>query len=191
MQIYSDRLFMTIQNLVTQHHTIYPSLPPQGIFFETLAERAFHLSGAPDAHIAQTIANAPGRDIIVGNDRVSVKTETGRGTRPGRIAITKLCTTEREPWEANVLVRRTTDHLSRYNRMIMLRSIWSLESIQARGQPSSPFLVGITIIRQAYLVKTVIKFDDNIFGRMGPELATQVAIEHCKVSWVYTDDNVV
>ena len=129
MQIYSDRLFMTIQNLVTQHHTIYPSLPPQGIFFETLAERAFHLSGAPDAHIAQTIANAPGHDIIVGNDRVSVKTETGRGTRPGRIAITKLCTTEREPWEANVLVRRTTDHLSRYNRMIMLRSIWSPELI--------------------------------------------------------------
>ena len=48
MQIYNDRLLLTIQNLVTQHHTIYPWLPPQGIFFEALAERAFHLSGEPD-----------------------------------------------------------------------------------------------------------------------------------------------
>jgi len=97
LQIYNDRLFMTIQNLVTQHHTIYPWLPPQGIFFEALAERAFHLSGAPDAHIAQTTANTPGHDIIVGDERVSLKTETGRGTKPALIAITKLCTTEREP----------------------------------------------------------------------------------------------
>ena len=124
MQIYSDRLFMTIQNHVTQHHTIYPSLPPQGIFFEVLAERAFHLSGSPDAHIAQTITNAPGHDIIVGNQRVSIKTETGRGTKPDRIAITKLCTTEREPWDADTLIERTTDHLSRYDRMLMLRAIW-------------------------------------------------------------------
>ena len=129
MQIYGDRLFLTIQNLVTQHHTIYPWLPPQGIFFEVLAERAFHLSGEPDAHIAQTITNAPGHDIIVGNQRLSLKTETGRGTKPARIAITKLCTTEREPWEAELLIERTVDHLSRYDRMLMLRAIWSHELI--------------------------------------------------------------
>ena len=129
MQIYNDRLFMTIQNLVIQHHTIYPWLPPQGIFFEALAERAFHLSGEPDAHIALTITNAPGHDIIVGNERVSLKTETGRSTRPGLISITKLCTTEREPWEASTLIERTITHLSRYERMLMLRAIWSHELI--------------------------------------------------------------
>ena len=43
MRICSDRLFLTVQNLVTQHHTIYPGIPPQGIYFEALAERAFHL----------------------------------------------------------------------------------------------------------------------------------------------------
>ena len=129
MQIYNDRLFMTIQNHVTQHHTIYPRLPPQGIFFEVLAERAFHLSGAPEAHIAQTITNAPGHDILVGSERVSLKTETGRGTKIDRISITKLCTTEREPWEARILIERTTDHLSRYDRMLMLRAIWSQELI--------------------------------------------------------------
>ena len=129
MQIYNDRLFMTIQNLVTQHHTIYPWLPPQGIFFEALAERAFHLSGAPDAHIAQTTANTPGHEIIVGNERLSLKTETGRGTKPALIAITKLCTTEREPWEGQTLIERTTDHLSRYDQMLMLRAIWRQEAI--------------------------------------------------------------
>ena len=125
MQIYNDRLSMTIQNLVTQHHTIYPWLPPQGIFFEALAEQAFHLSGQPNAHIAQTITNAPGHDIIVGDHRISLKTETGRSTKPGLISITKLCTTEREPWEARALIARTTDHLSRYDSMLMLRAIWS------------------------------------------------------------------
>ena len=129
MQIYSDRLFMTVQNLITQHHTIYPWLPPQGIFFEALAERAFHLSGIPSAHIAQTNRNTPGHDIVVDNERISLKTETGRGTKPGRIAITKLCTTEREPWEAGVLIERTIDHMSRYDRMIMLRAIWSENNV--------------------------------------------------------------
>ena len=129
MRIYSDRLFMAIQNLVTSHHIIYPWLPPQGIFFEALAEQAFHLSGEPDAHIAQTITNAPGHDIIIGNERVSLKTETGRGTKSGLISITKLCTTERDPWEAGSLIERTTEHLSRYELMLMLRAIWSQDLI--------------------------------------------------------------
>ena len=130
MQIYSERLFLTVQNLITQHHTIYPRIPPQGIYFEALAERAFHLSGVPSARIAQTARNTPGHDIIVGEERISLKTETGRGTKPERIAITKLCTTEREPWEAEVLIDRTIEHLSRYDRMIMLRAIWADNVVQ-------------------------------------------------------------
>ncbi len=125
MEIYSDRFFMTVQSLITQHHTIYPRIPPQGIFFEALAEWAFHLSGLPSAHIAPTARNTPGHDIVIGGERISLKTETGRGTKPERIAITKLCTTEREPWNAGVLIDRTIDHLSRYDRMLMLRTVWS------------------------------------------------------------------
>jgi len=45
MQAYGDRLFATFQTLITQHHTIYPRLPPQGIYFEALAEQAFHCPG--------------------------------------------------------------------------------------------------------------------------------------------------
>lgn len=129
MQMYSDRLFMALQSKVTQHHTVYPRIPPQGIFFESLALQAFHLSGEPEAHIAQTITNAPGHDIIVGNQLVSIKTETGRVTKPDRIAITKLCTTEREPWEAKTLIDRTVEHLGRYDRILMLRAVWGAEIV--------------------------------------------------------------
>ena len=129
MQMYSDRLFIALQTKITQHHTVYPWIPPQGIFFEALALQAFHLSGEPEAHIAQTITNAPGHDIIVGDQRISIKTETGRVTKPNLIAITKLCTTEREPWEAKTLIDRTVEHLGRYERILMLRAIWGDELI--------------------------------------------------------------
>ena len=108
-------LLTTIQTLVTQHHTIYPSLPPQGVFFEALALRAFHLSGRPDALIEQTSPNTAQHDLLVGAERISLKSETGVGTRPDLITITKLCTTEREPWDPAVLVGRVMDHLSRYD----------------------------------------------------------------------------
>ena len=88
------------------------------------------MAGVPSAHIAQTVRNTPGHDIIVGEERISLKTETGRGTKLGRIAITKLCTTEREPWDARVLIERTVDHLSRYERMLMLRAVWSENILQ-------------------------------------------------------------
>jgi hypothetical protein len=52
------------------------------------------------------------------------KTETGDSTKPEQITITKLCTTEREPWEARALLRRVTEHLSRYDVVLMLRAAW-------------------------------------------------------------------
>lgn len=63
-------------------------------------------------------------DLEVEGLRISLKTETGFGTRPDRISITKLCTTEREPWTATVLSSRVMNHLSRYDEILMLRAIW-------------------------------------------------------------------
>ena len=123
-QLFNDQLLQTLETLVRQHHTIYPRLPPQGLFFESLVERAFHLCGAPDAQIVQTSPNAPQHDLLVAGTKISLKTETGKGTSPTLIAITKLCTTEKEPWTAQVLVHRVMQHLSRYERMLMLRAVW-------------------------------------------------------------------
>ncbi len=122
-EIFHQRFLSTLENLVTHHHTIYPRLPPQGIFLETLIEGACHLSGAADARIVRTGANAP-YDLHVADQRVSIKSETGRGTHPNLITITKLCTTEREPWDPGQLVLRAMGHLDRYDRMVMLRAIW-------------------------------------------------------------------
>ncbi len=132
--LFSSPLPETIRNLVTQHHTIYPRVPPQGIYFEALAERAFDLCGAPGAHIAQNAPNQPEHDLIVGESRVSLKTETGKGTKERRIQITKLCTTERDPWEASNLVERAMAHLSRYDTILMLRAVWSQEGDRIRYQ---------------------------------------------------------
>ena len=125
---FEGALSLTVENLVRQHHTIYPWLPPQGIYFEALAHRAFSLCGIPGVQIAQTAPNQPEHDLIVGGARISLKTETGRGTRPERISITKLCTTERDPWEGSVLVGRVMAHLARYDRLLMLRALWTSET---------------------------------------------------------------
>lgn len=131
------------------HHTLYPQIAPQGIFFESLALRAFHLAGASGENIAQTTANMAGPDLLVGDERLSLKTETGKSTRAGLIKITKLCTTEQEPWEAGSLVERTISHLSRYDRLLMLRAIWHEEEI--RYQLIEIPLELLREIRSAYL----------------------------------------
>ena len=130
----TERLLDTVQSLITQHHTVYRRLPPQGVYFEALMERAFDLCGAPGQIIDPTRVNAPSYDVLVGTERLSLKTETGRGTNPTLIKITKLCTTEREPWTSEVLITRVLEHLSRYDRMLMLRAIWGQEQAFFRYQ---------------------------------------------------------
>lgn len=73
--------------------------------------------------------NQPRHDLLVENHRISLKTETGAITRQDRISITKLCTTEREPWDAPTLVGRVLEHLARYDIILMLRAIWDGEVI--------------------------------------------------------------
>ena len=124
---FAGRLPETIENLITQHHTIYRSIPPQGIFFELLAERAFDLSGARDVRIYKTSPNQPQPDLLVGRDRIQIKTETGKSTKKALITITKLCTTEKEPWTPKALVQHVMNHLGRYDRMLMLRAMWPEE----------------------------------------------------------------
>lgn len=123
-ELFTERFCHTVRSLIERHHTIYPWLPPQGVFFEALIQQAFRLCGWPDAQIVPTKPNSPQHDLLIGNQRLSIKTETGRGTCAEQISITKLCTTEREPWNSDILVRRTIEHLSRYDRMLLLRAIW-------------------------------------------------------------------
>lgn len=36
--LFSERFLITLQSLVGVHHSIYPLIPPQGIYFEGLVE---------------------------------------------------------------------------------------------------------------------------------------------------------
>lgn len=123
-ELLTDEFCQMVRTLVTSHHSVYPWLPPQGIFFEALIRQAFWQLGWPGTELVESTPNSPEHDLLVGHHRVSIKSETGKGTRPDFITITKLCTTEREPWDAATLVERVLSHLSRYDRIVMLRAIW-------------------------------------------------------------------
>lgn len=122
--IFSEGFLIAIKAMIGVHHSIYPDVPPQGIYFEALVERAFKRTKTPFTIIEAGGRNQPRHDLLVEDHRISLKTETGVVTRKQRITITKLCTTEREPWDAPTLTARVLEHLSRYDIILMLRAIW-------------------------------------------------------------------
>ena len=126
---FDEGFLIAIHALVNIHHSIYPTVPPQGIYFEALVEQAFKRIKKPYTIVAGTSRNSAGHDLLVEDMRMSLKTETGLGTKSDRITITKLCTTEREPWDAPTLVGRVLEHLSRYDIIFMLRALWRLPLI--------------------------------------------------------------
>jgi hypothetical protein len=124
IELFGETFLANVQTLVQRHHTIYPRLPPQGMFFEAIVEQAFRLSGWEMSEIVPTTPNSPWHDLLIGGMRLSIKTETGKATRKTKINITKLCTTEAGEWPPEALVGHAVAHIDRHDRMLMLRSIW-------------------------------------------------------------------
>jgi len=123
-EVFTQKFLVAVESLVRRHHTIYPLLPPQGLFFETLVEQAFRLADWNREEVVPTTPNSPWHDLSVGGVRLSIKSETGKATRVNKISITKLCTTETGEWNSGALVRHAIAHLGRHDRMLMLRAIW-------------------------------------------------------------------
>jgi hypothetical protein len=126
---FSPAFIEKLRHWIETHHTVYPRLPPQGIYFESLGERAFLHTGWPRDQVILTHPNSPKADITVGETRLSLKTETGNITRRDRISITKLCTTETGEWTSEALIRHALAHLSRYEGILMLRAIWERTNV--------------------------------------------------------------
>ena len=114
-----DRMFNAkLREWIATHHIVYPHLPPQGIYFESLVERAFLHTGWPIDQVVLTHPNSPKADITVGTTRLSPKTETGNITRRHHISITKLCTTKTGDWTSEALIQHALAHLSRYEGIL-------------------------------------------------------------------------
>ena len=128
--IFEDGFLLAIKTLVNIHHSIYPRIPPQGIYFENLVAQAFNRTRKPYTIIQGSTPNLAGHDLLVEDKKISLKTETGVGTKLEKISITKLCTTERQPWDAPTLIGRVLKHLSRYDLILMLRAVWRLPLVQ-------------------------------------------------------------
>ncbi len=127
--LFSQAFIGKVREWIAMHHAVYPHLPPQGIYFESLVHRAFLHSGWGADEVVLTNPNSPRADITVGKTRLSLKTETGNITRRNRISITKLCTTETGEWTSEALIRHAMSHLSRYEGILMLRAIWERANV--------------------------------------------------------------
>jgi hypothetical protein len=79
-QVFGPDFLIAIRALVNVHHSIYPQLPPQGIYFEALVEEALRWIKKPFTHIEQGGRNQPKHDLAVEGIKISLKTETGVGT---------------------------------------------------------------------------------------------------------------
>jgi hypothetical protein len=124
VEIFTKTFVSAVQSLIERHHTIYPRLPPQGLFFESLVEQAFHLAGRSRDEVIPTTPNGPWHDLSVNGVKLSIKSETGKVTNPTKIGITKLCTTETGEWNSAALIAHTIAHINRHDRMLMVRTIW-------------------------------------------------------------------
>jgi hypothetical protein len=123
-KVFPPDFLLALKTFVNVHHSIYRNIPPQGIYFEALVLEAFTQIKKPFTPIEPTARNLPANDLLVEDTKISIKTETGAGTKPNRITITKLCTTEKEPWKPGVLIERVMDHRKRYDVILMLRAVW-------------------------------------------------------------------
>ncbi len=123
-ELFTPTFIVTLQRWIQTHHSVYPRLPPQGIYFESLVERAFLHSGWERGLVVLENPNSPKADIKIGDTRLSLKTETGASTRRESISITKLCTTETGDWNSKSLIRHALNHLTRYEGILMLRAVW-------------------------------------------------------------------
>jgi hypothetical protein len=123
-ELFDEQFLTTLKGLIDTHHSIYPAVPPQGIFFEYLVEQAFKRAGWPADQVILTAPNSPTHDLKVASSRLSIKTETGKITRADSISITKLCTTETGTWDSPSLIAHALKHLDRYDHILMLRAVW-------------------------------------------------------------------
>jgi hypothetical protein len=167
-----------------------------GIYFEALVERTFRAIHQPLTVVKAGGVNQPRYDIQFEGHRISLKTETGLGTRRRSINITKLCTTERDPWEAEMLKARATEHLSRYDIILMLRAIWEPQTMRYQLvdipvdllrllADCKPEPVGKRVTRQS-LGADVVRDGETVFrvhfdGSDGKCQIRNLRIEDCKL----------
>src|SRR5207302_8736033 len=102
--IFTEGFLIAIKAMVGVHHSIYPTVPPQGIYFEALVERAFKRTKTPFTIIEAGGRNQSRHDLLVENHRISLKTETCAVKHRERIIITKLCSSERVHWDCMTLL---------------------------------------------------------------------------------------
>jgi hypothetical protein len=121
---FNRKFLAQLKALIDLHHTLYPRIPPQGTYFDSLVEQALKRCGWPLEQITVNTATTPTHDLLLGETRLLLRTETGLGTHPEFITIPKLCATETGAWDPPALIQQVVNHLARYEHLLMLRATW-------------------------------------------------------------------
>jgi hypothetical protein len=66
--IFEEGFLASLEISVKIHHQLYPTVPPQGIYFEALVERSFKAIKKPYSMIQASNRNLPGHDLLVGDN---------------------------------------------------------------------------------------------------------------------------
>jgi hypothetical protein len=103
-------------------------VPVSKLHFETALEISAEEAGL-DASRPSSATN-PGHDLIRDGVRLSLKTEASKSIRSDRITISKFCEAAwskefRSPADAAAAMGRVTEHLDRYDQLLMLRAFQS------------------------------------------------------------------
>ena len=77
--LFSASFLTHLEDLITLHHSIYPHIPPQGIFFESLVAQAFRKSNWPTAQVILSKANTPQHDLLVGASKIWLRLKPAWG----------------------------------------------------------------------------------------------------------------
>lgn len=125
-----DRTFLSAEDSIyickrlQLHHSITRQ-PLNKEAFEYLLVDVFSRKGVPAEKIQRR--DYPGEDVRIGFEKWSLKTETGKDTRPGQIHFTKFmeCAWQKDYKDpvdyVEDAVQRILNHLSRYDRILTLR----------------------------------------------------------------------
>lgn len=121
---FNRKFLAQLRALIDTHHTLYPHIPPTGSYFDSLVEQALKRAGWPAEQVIANAANAAKSDLLVGDVRVLLRTETGTGAHPQLITISRLCSIETETWDSPSLIQRALEFLARCDQLLMLRALW-------------------------------------------------------------------
>jgi hypothetical protein len=119
--VVTDTVLENIGDLLRIHHAM-SRRPLSKAPFEYALEKALQLAGQP-AKLADSSTN-PGYDLMLGAERISLKTEAAKSTKADQLHVSKWMEMGKGVWNPPAIqMPRFIEHLGQYDRILTLRCL--------------------------------------------------------------------